>query len=870
MIMASSSSARPQRLLRISKACDFCHKRRIKCQDSPGDVVSRCRNCAEFDIPCTYARPSRRGRGSPQPSRPSSSSASAATGPGSLSQYGLGSGDPATKAVIRHPPFPSSHTTSHLPPHHPHSSTAIVSPTTGRVTFGEHTTRAEDGGHIGNERLSATWQAFAHTSTPILKRLAAVYHETVFPINRAFFCSVMAASALASARARDGALSSPTGGTSGNGKLAASSAVSANPSGVGAAAIDMPPEMFYAAAEEALPKDILQCRDFDYLRALALLSIASIQDAKIAVMQKYIGHYFTLLAINQWHDEANWPPGLHATEIEERRRLYWSTYTLDVFTSIIWDGCIHFQESHAKVEYPTGLTELEQERLEHRKQRQQQQQQRRQRQGGRPSSSSSEDEPMPNAPGSLSPSWMIGWNFTTDLYRILEHNLNKLRSRSSKFNLLGETTTPGSFRVSSQDRVNELYSSLPAVFKQIEPATGDPARDIFGFQAANIQATMALLEMVHLSLEIEVDIERKCSVVHNVLQTFHKVPRAYMRAISAPLIYHIGGIGVILGTVMEGPLSENSYRLVRDLLLSMALLLESLETFLHRSAGTGQRLRTLVSRLEGYYLSMRSQTQEGGSDGAKNRQNSIISNTSSSSNNSGLSTPRPTNDTAMPTKPENSPPTPRTFEQPQAHGGNTGNYRPAGGHVGPLPDANGSAKMGSIENSGGSLASFSSQQQQQQQHHHHHPHSHQHVYHHQQQQQLPPHQPHHSSAQHLQEQPGHQAFASSSNPQGPLPPAVAGSLYDPQSQLPPHVAHPRHADGASNGGPLPTHIPPPPGSVPITGPGAPGVPGGPASWVTSATGPGLTTDVNMQFHLPDELLQDWTWPFAVSNNYLSF
>ncbi|KAJ4416439.1 hypothetical protein N0V85_002273 [Neurospora sp. IMI 360204] len=298
----------------------------------------------------------------------------------------------------------------------------------------------------------------------------------------------MAACALASARVRDGA---PSGGQ--------------DVVGI------MPAQMFFAAAEEALPKDLLQCQDFDYLRGLALLALASLQDARIGAMQMYIGHYFTMLAINQWHDESNWPTGLHPTEREE-----------------------------------------------------------------------------------------LGWNFTTDLYRILEHNLSRLRTRSSRFHLVAESVSTPSLNVSSQDRVNELYMTLPPIFKQLQPATGDPAKDIYGFQAANIQATMALLKMVSLSLEADLDVERKCSVVSDILATFHQVPKPYLRAISAPLIYHIGGIGTILGSVMEGPLSESSCCVVRDLLLSMAVLLESLEACLHRSGGAGQRLRSLVARIEEY------------------------------------------------------------------------------------------------------------------------------------------------------------------------------------------------------------------------------------------------------------------------------
>jgi hypothetical protein len=85
-----------------------------------------------------------------------------------------------------------------------------------------------------------------------------------------------------------------------------------------------------------------------------------------------------------------------------------------------------------------------------------------------------------------------------------------------------------------------------------------------------------------------------------VLSTFHQVPKPYLSVISTPHIYYIGGIGIILGSVMEGSLSKSSCRRARDLLLSMTDLLASLESFLCRNAGAGRKLRDLIARLEEY------------------------------------------------------------------------------------------------------------------------------------------------------------------------------------------------------------------------------------------------------------------------------
>lgn len=43
---------------RVSRACDFCHKRSMRCVPIP---ESRCKNCEDFDRPCTFTRPVKRG-----------------------------------------------------------------------------------------------------------------------------------------------------------------------------------------------------------------------------------------------------------------------------------------------------------------------------------------------------------------------------------------------------------------------------------------------------------------------------------------------------------------------------------------------------------------------------------------------------------------------------------------------------------------------------------------------------------------------------------------------------------------------------------------------------------------------------------------
>jgi hypothetical protein len=262
---------------------------------------------------------------------------------------------------------------------------------------------------------------------------------------------------------------------------------------------------------------------------------------------------------------------------------YWSTYTLDIYASIVWNGSIHAHGANARVRYPT---EVEDELITH---------------------FATLPSPQPTS------SWLRGWNFTTDLYLTLEHASNILRARhprmDDRIDIAAVFGTPASSSATVLASITASFTALPTHFKMFAPLTGDRARDIFGFQAANIQATMLLLRMVFLCAEddrrMPPDVQLKCNVAAELLAVFKTIPTAYLCGISTPLIYHLAGIGTILGSVMESPLSEIAYEQVRSMLLSIADLLESLESGLSRAADISKGLRTQVERIDEYMRDQR-------------------------------------------------------------------------------------------------------------------------------------------------------------------------------------------------------------------------------------------------------------------------
>jgi hypothetical protein len=111
--------------------------------------------------------------------------------------------------------------------------------------------------------------------------------------------------------------------------------------------------------------------------------------------------------------------------------------------------------------------------------------------------------------------------------------------------------------------------------------------------------------MMLFSTEDGPSVDRKCDVANEVLSVFRTIPTKYLRAISTPMIYQLGSIGGVLGSVFEQPLQQQVYERVRGSLVLMAELLESLESNLHRSAGASQGLLAQVEKIDQYMLSQR-------------------------------------------------------------------------------------------------------------------------------------------------------------------------------------------------------------------------------------------------------------------------
>jgi hypothetical protein len=193
------------------------------------------------------------------------------------------------------------------------------------------------------------------------------------------------------------------------------------------------------------------------LQAVHLLCVTVMETGHAALYHQLMGLYHTIIANHGLADETRWSSNISSLEMEERRRLFWHMYRLEVHTSLILGHVIRLPEIQIAVEYPNDT------------------------------SFESEDD--------VSFEWLTGWNFLTDLYRGLEHTLVHFRSRRHRVASTHRTALTTSKSTNDNERTELLehlrmkYEKLPRRFKEGTDMTADIGRNRCVYQTANIICT---------------------------------------------------------------------------------------------------------------------------------------------------------------------------------------------------------------------------------------------------------------------------------------------------------------------------------------------------------------------------------------------
>lgn len=196
---------------------------------------------------------------------------------------------------------------------------------------------------------------------------------------------------------------------------------------------------------------------FQCLQAVGLICLTALESGNTSLLQRYLGMYHGALADQSFHDERRWPSDITPVEREERRRLYWHMYRLEVHLSLVLGHAVRCPELNSAVAYPT-LPDQDYTELTH------------------------------------DSEWLSGWNFITDIYRGMEHLISYFRSaRMSTEQEDRCLSTKFLFDYDPHEKIvlplAQALSAMPTRFTRAVAVSSDTRRNRCVFQVANIICT---------------------------------------------------------------------------------------------------------------------------------------------------------------------------------------------------------------------------------------------------------------------------------------------------------------------------------------------------------------------------------------------
>lgn len=285
------------------------------------------------------------------------------------------------------------------------------------------------------------------------------WHLNDMPRGRASFAKLMAMCALSAYRITSGATFSPRNTVE-----------------------DLRPDVYLDEALAAIPGNFGDSLEFEYLQAIGIVSLTARERGNTPLMQQYLGLYHGALAEQGFYDEKRWPSDISTIEREERRRLYWHMYRLEVHTSLVLGHAVRCPELQSAIAYPM----------------------------------------LPDHDFTISATdseWLSGWNFVTDIYRGIEHLISYFKSRRTSVSQENRSlSTAFLLDYDPQEKIlgplAVALSRLPMRFRRAHGISPDVRQNRCGFQTANIICTYQVrVILVHKVLHVQLTEEAYANVV---------------------------------------------------------------------------------------------------------------------------------------------------------------------------------------------------------------------------------------------------------------------------------------------------------------------------------------------------------------------
>jgi Fungal specific transcription factor domain/Fungal Zn(2)-Cys(6) binuclear cluster domain len=308
--------------------------------------------------------------------------------------------------------------------------------------------------------------------------------------------------------------------------------------------------MYYSEAISKIPAHAIESQDLDYLRSFGLLALHSLRSGNPGDFHRYLGLYHALVAQNGFHDESRWPRGISMCDVDDRRRLFWCVYRLEIHSACVMGHIVRMPEAQVSVLYPRITPAMDPE----------------------------------------TSAWTAGWDYITDLFRLLEYAIFSLRERKNHkavFAVLCDRPSPTTLL----DSLARLKASKPRILL-LDSNGNDCQSNRCRYMAIQITCTESLVNIMAL-LYCQAPARQVTDIAEVLLEEVTNAPLIMFKVASNQIVDQLLGVGHMLYNASQydsGPYQTEAKRLIAFL----GDLVQNLEHDIPSAAKAGKRLLSLA------------------------------------------------------------------------------------------------------------------------------------------------------------------------------------------------------------------------------------------------------------------------------------
>jgi hypothetical protein len=263
-------------------------------------------------------------------------------------------------------------------------------------------------------------------------------------------------------------------------------------------------EIYFFEAISKIPVRIASSHDLDYLRSFGLLAVYSLQRGNNNDLHRYLGLYHALVAQHGLHDESRWPDGLSLQDVDDRRRLFWCVYRLEIHSACVLGHIVRMPEAQISVDYPRITASMDPETR----------------------------------------AWTAGWDYITDLFRLLEYAIFSLRgckNRKAALAVFCERPSP----ITLLDGLARLKATKPRILTEFPGPDEILQSNRCRYMDVQITCTEALVNIMAL-LYCQEPTSEIMTIAELFLEDLTKADLIMFKIAGSQIVHQLLGVGHII------------------------------------------------------------------------------------------------------------------------------------------------------------------------------------------------------------------------------------------------------------------------------------------------------------------------------------